>query len=120
MKDFMLLFRGSVQSEETFANQSPEQMQAELAKWGKWMGSLAQQGKLGGGEALIPFGKVVRGTKKKITDGPFTEGKDIVGGYLLVKATDINEAIELSKGCPSLEGDDGSVEVREVMPTQQG
>lgn len=119
MKDFMLIFRDSLQSEERFANLSPEQMQAELAQWGVWMGALAQQGKLGSGEALMAHGKVVHGTKKKITNGPYTEGKDIIGGYVLVKANDINEAIELSKGCPVLETDGGSVEVREVLPTQQ-
>lgn len=119
MKDFMLVFRGSVQSEEAFANQSPEQMQAEMEKWNHWMGDLAQKGKLVGGQPLFPEGKVLRGTAKKITDGPFIEGKDIVGGYLLIKANDINEAVELSKGCPSLNADDGSVEVREIMPIGQ-
>jgi hypothetical protein len=120
MKDFMFIFRGPLSNAEAFAKQSPEQMQAELAKWGAWMGSLAQQGKLAGGEALQPLGKVVHGTKRKITDGPYIEGKDIVGSYLLVKANDIDEAIELSKGCPAIETDADSIEVREIMPTQQG
>lgn len=115
MKDFMLIFRSSVQSEQEFANASPEQMQAEMAKWNNWMGALAAQGRLVGGEPLLPEGKVLRGTAKKITDGAFMEGKEIVGGYLLIKANDIAEATELSKGCPTLELEDGTVEVREVM-----
>jgi hypothetical protein len=116
MKEFMFVFRGSVQNEEVFANQSPEQMQAEMAKWNTWMGTIAQQGKLIGGQPLSPKGKVLKGTSKKLTDGPFIEGKDIVGGYLLIKASDLNEAVEISKGCPSLNSPDGSVEVREIMP----
>lgn len=116
MKDFMLVFRDHLQNEKDFQNQSPEQMQASMEQWNVWMGQLAQQGKLVGGQPLFPNGKVLKGTAKKITDGPFTEGKDIIGGYLLIKANDLNEAVELSKGCPTLTVDSGTVEVREVMP----
>lgn len=118
MKDFMLIFRDAVASEEQFANNSPEQMQAEMAKWNVWMGGLAAQGKLGGGEPLFPNGKVIRGTAKKVTDGAFIEGKEMVGGYVLIKATDLDEAVELSKGCPTLESEYGTVEVREIMKLQ--
>jgi hypothetical protein len=116
MKEFMFVFRSSVQNEEVFAQQSPEQMQAELGKWNTWMGSIAQQGKLIGGQPLHPQGKVLKGTSKKLTDGPFIEGKDIVGGYLLIKANDMIDAVEISKGCPALNSDEGSVEIREIMP----
>ena len=116
MKEFMYIFRGSVQNEQAFIQLSPEQMQAEMQKWNVWMGDLAQKGKLISGQPLLPQGKVLKGVSKKVTDGPFTEGKDIVGGYLLVKANDLQEAIELSKACPTLEGADGTVEVREIMP----
>jgi hypothetical protein len=115
MKDFLLLFRSPYQSEQEFANASPEEMQAEMAKWGQWMEGLAQQGKLSGGEPLLPEGKVLHGRAKKLTDGPFMEGKEIVGGYLLIKATDLAEATELAKGCPALDVDTGTVEVREIM-----
>ncbi len=116
MKEFMFVFRGDMQNEEAFARQSPEQMQAEMTKWNNWMGSIAKDGKLIGGQPLYPHGKVLKGTSKKLTDGPFIEGKDIVGGYLLIKANDIGEAVEISRGCPSLDSADGSVEVREIMP----
>ena len=118
MKEFMYIFRGTRQNEEAFANLSPEQMDDEMQKWNSWMGILAQKGKLVGGQPLFPAGKVLTGVSKKIIDGPFTEGKDIVGGYLLVKADDIHEASELSKGCPTLDDPDGTVEVREIMPLQ--
>jgi hypothetical protein len=115
MKDFMLVFRNSVKSQEAFANQSPEQMQAEMALWNTWMGKLAAQDKFIDGQPLFPEGKVLHGTRKKLTDGPYVEGKDVVGGYLLIKAADYNEAVELSKECPQLNSDDGTVEVREIM-----
>jgi len=57
---------------------------------------------------------VVRGQNKTVTDGPFTEAKDLVGGFTLVEARDIDQAVELSRGCPIFEGG-GSVEVRPIM-----
>ncbi len=119
MKEFMYIFRGAIQNEEAFMKLSPAQMDAEMQKWNAWMGDLAQKGKLVGGQPLLPHGKVIKGVTSKVTDGPFTEGKDIVGGYLLIKANDIQEAITLSKGCPTLDGADGTVEVREIMPIPQ-
>ena len=119
MKEFLYIFRGAKLNEEAFANLPPEQMQGEMQKWNTWMGDLAQKGKLVGGQPLFPQGKVLKGLSKKIVDGPFTEGKDIVGGYLLVKANDLHEATELSKGCPILDRADSTVEVREIMPMQQ-
>ncbi len=116
MKEFMYIFRGSIQNERDFVNLSPAQMEAEMKKWNKWMGDLAQKGKLISGQPLLPEGKVLKGVSRKVTDGPFTEGKDIVGGYLLIKANDLQDAVELSKGCPTLEGAEGTVEVREIMP----
>ena len=118
MKEFMLVFRGSMQNEEAFARQTPEQMKAEMTKWQSWMGGIAQQGKLVGGQPLHPQGKVLKGIAQKLTDGPFIEGKDIVGGYLIIKANDINDAVAISRGCPSLTSDSGSVEVREIMPVE--
>jgi len=49
-----------------------------------------------------------------VTDGPFAEAKDLVGGFSLVEATSIDQAVELSRGCPVLDTG-GSVEVRPVM-----
>jgi hypothetical protein len=118
MKEFMLVFRGSKESEEAFALKTPEEMNAEMTKWQSWMGNIAQQGKLVGGQPLYPQGKVLKGTAQKLTDGPFIEGKDIVGGYLIIKANDINDAVSISRGCPSLSVDSGSVEVREIMPVE--
>jgi len=119
MKEFMYIFRNTQEAEEIYANLSPAEMEADMKKWNAWMGALAEGEKLIGGQPLLPGGKVLRTTGIKVTDGPFTEGKDIVGGYLLIKARDYAEAIELSKGCPMFDAPDASVEVREVMPIPQ-
>jgi len=55
----------------------------------------------------------VKGSKKAVTDGPFAEAKDIIGGFTLIEARDLDHAVELSKGCPILEVD-GAVEVRPI------
>ena len=109
MAEFLLLFRGV---DRRNLNASPEQLQALMQRWTNWMGDIAQQGKLVGAQPLENTGKVVQGTKKLVLDGPFAEGKEIIGGYLLCKTETIEEAIELSKGCPILDFDEGTVEVR--------
>ena len=96
------------------ANLSPEQMQAQMQKWAAWMGDIANQGKMLSSQPLEKAGKVVRGTKKAITDGPFAEGKEVIGGYLLCKADTIEEAAAIAQGCPILEYDAGTVEVRPI------
>jgi hypothetical protein len=58
---------------------------------------------------------VVRGKKRVVTDGPYLEAKDLVLGFIAVEARDLAQAVELSTGCPMLEGG-GSVEVRPVRP----
>jgi hypothetical protein len=94
---------------------SPEQMQATMQKWMNWMKALGEKGHLkDAGNPLEPTGKLVKGKQKSVTDGPYAESKDIIGGYSLVEARDIAEAVELSKGCPIFETD-GSVEVRPIM-----
>jgi hypothetical protein len=119
MKEFMYIFRNTLEAEKAFANLSPKEMEADMKNWNEWMGKLAQEGKLIGGQPLFPTGKVVR-QGKKLTDGPFIEGKDLVGGYVIIKANDVDEAIKLSDGCPMFMTPTGSVEVREVMPIPQG
>lgn len=86
-----------------------------MKKWMAWMDTLRSSGHFNGvGERLEGTGKVVRGQAKSVTDGPYAEAKDSIGGYIVVQAKDIHEAVELSKGCPLLEGDGGMVEVRPV------
>ncbi len=112
MKEFMYLFRGG---DIRRAQESPEEMQVHMQKWGAWMKKLAESGHLVAGLPLHQDGKVVEKAGDLITDGPFTEGKEIVGGYLIVKANNLEHAVELSKECPIFEHE-GSTEVREILP----
>ena len=110
MKEFLLIFRGGYTPKE---QQSPEGAAKDMENWKNWMGTLAQQGKLTGGQPLTGDGKMMTAKGSKITDGPFAEGKEVVNGYLLVKAADYNEATTLAKGCPIFTHD-GTIEVREI------
>ncbi len=112
MKEYLLLFRGG---DGATLKQSPEKWQAHMQIWAQWMGGLSEKGQLVGAQPLDSNGKKVYGNKKVTTDGPFMEGKEMVGGYLICKAANYDEAVEISKGCPILEFEDGSVEVREIQ-----
>ena len=90
-------------------------MQQTMQKWMTWLSDLGAKGHIKDqGQPLDRTGKLVKGKQKAVTDGPFAEAKDVVGGYTLVLARDLDQAVELSKGCPILEVD-GAVEVRPVM-----
>lgn len=109
MSEFVFLYRGGE------AGRSPERAQQMMQKWMAWFKELADNGHVKDrGQPLERAGKLVNGKRKTVTDGPFAEAKDVVGGYTLILANDLNEAAELSKGCPILEVD-GQVEVRPVM-----
>jgi hypothetical protein len=112
MEKFMYLFRGG----ENHAHnaQDSEAAQKNMQAWGAWMGDLAKKGIMVGADPLQPTGKVVSGTKKIVTDGPFVEAKEMVGGYLIVNANNIDEAVEFSKGCPIF-AENGKVEVRPLQ-----
>jgi len=91
---------------------SPEQMQQTMKKWMDWKDTLEKNDHVKQfGERLDGTGKVVRGKAKAVTDGPFVEVKDFIQGYMLVEAKDLDQAVELAKGCPVLESD-GTVEIR--------
>jgi len=112
MKEYLFLFRGGDHS--TLQN-SPEAWQAHMQNWMLWMKGLADQAQLVGAQPLDTNGKQVTGNKKVITDGPFMEGKEMVAGYLICKADSYDEAVEIAKGCPMLEFDNGNVEVRQIQ-----
>ncbi|MCI0413342.1 YciI family protein [bacterium] len=109
MSKFMYLFRSNPAS---YKSMSAEQMQQTMKKWMAWKETLEKSGHIKQlGERLDATGKVVRGKMKAVTDGPYVEVKDSIQGYMLVEANDMDQALELAKGCPILEGD-GTVEIR--------
>ena len=109
MSQFINLYRGGEREA------SPERMQQVMQKWMSWMKELTDKGHMKDpGQPLERAGKLVKGKQKVVTDGPFAEAKDVVGGYTVVEARDLDQAVQLSKGCPIFETD-GTVEVRPVM-----
>lgn len=99
-----------------FAQVSPEQMQAIVQRYHAWSVGLAEQGHLLMGEKLRDdAGKVLRGAGGALsaTDGPFVETKEIIGGFWLIQADDLDHAVRLVSGCPHLESS-GSLEIREI------
>jgi len=110
MEKFMFIFHGGGASQQT----SPEAMQSHMGKWMAWVDKLTKEGKYVSGEPLLPGGKLVSGPDKKVIDGPYTEGKEIVGGFFIVNANDINEAANIAKDCPDYEFG-GSVQIRQIM-----
>jgi hypothetical protein len=109
MSQFVYLYRGGE------AGRSPDRMQQVMQKWMAWMKELGEKGHMKDpGHPLERTGKLVKGAQKTVTDGPFAEAKDIVGGYTLVEARDLDQAVELSLGCPIFDVG-GQVEVRPVM-----
>ena len=110
MSEFVFLYRGGVEP-----GRSPESAQQTMQKWMAWLKQLGAKGHLKDqGQPLERTGRLVKGKRKTVTDGPFAEAKDVVGGYTLIEARDLDQAVELSKGCPIFEAD-GAVEVRPVM-----
>ena len=113
MSDFVYLFRIS-EAGQREAMGTPERAQQSMQLWLHWMRELEAGGHLKDrGQPLDRTGKVVR-NKHVVTDGPYTEAKDLVAGFIIVEARDMAEAVELSSGCPMFDGG-GSVEIRPVM-----
>ena len=108
MSEFLYVYRGGQRP-----TGSPEQMQQMMQKWMAWMKKLGETGNLKEpGHPLDAGGKVVSGAQKNVTDGPYAE-KDVVGGFSIVEARDLDHAVELSRGCPIFERG-GAVEVRPI------
>ncbi len=110
MDEFILIFR----HEDGGKKASPEQMQIWMQQTMDWIGGIAAQNKFSGGNGL-PFddARVVH-PKNVVTNGPFGEIKETIGGYIIVKANSIDEAVEFAKGSPVLQGDGNTVEVRRI------
>ena len=110
MKDFLFVYRSD---HSAIPKGSPEEMQTMMKRWMDWLGNIAAQNKLTDqGNRLNASGKVVK-PNNVIADGPYMEIKESIGGYSIVKAGSLEEAVELAKGCPILTTG-GNVEVREI------
>ena len=112
MAKFLFIYRSSAEMEQG-PPPSPEMMQEILSQWGKWMETVAKGGCLhDGGDGLLPTGKKVK-PGGVVSDGPFIESKELVGGYSVIKADSYDKAVEFAKTCPIIAGG-GWIEVREL------
>jgi len=110
MQEYALIMR----HEDGAKIASPEQMQEWMKQTMDWIGGIAAQGKFVSGTGLVfDDARVVR-PNNIVTNGPFGEIKETIGGLIQVKAESIEEAIEFAKGCPVLQGEGNSMEVRKI------
>ena len=110
MAQYMLLLKGG-----DFGGYSPEEAQKIVEKYIVWANQLREKGIHRGGDELKGTGRVLSVKNGRVVDGPFTETKEAIGGYFQIEVESMEEAVEISKGCPHLEFK-GDVEIREVNP----
>jgi hypothetical protein len=108
MQDFLMLFR---QPDFAYSNLSADEVKAVFKKWDDWKGGIAAQGKLvNNGSRLEREGKVLK-PGGVVTDGPFVEIREMLGGFIIVQSDTLDDALTLAHGCPAVDFN-GSVEVR--------
>src|SRR5947208_1622688 len=109
MKEYMLIFRHETMDHAP----SPEQMKVAMQQWQSWISGIATDGKYSGTNRLLKEGKTLA-PGNVITDGPYLEAKEMIGGYVIIKAGSLDEAVQIAQACPNLLYG-GKVEVRSVM-----
>jgi len=98
---YLLLFRNA--GEESHRHLTPEQRVELTRQWNDWFDRLAAQGKVQDARPLELGGRVLSGARgEKVTDGPYAEAKEVVGGFFIITALGIDEATDIAKGCPGL------------------
>jgi hypothetical protein len=113
MKEYLMLIRENL---EAYGKMTPQEMQKDIEKHVKWVEKLAKNGHFKGGNPLTPMGSHIKGKTKLVTDGPYIESKEAISGYYFLMANSLEEATEISKGCPSMENA-ATLEIREVIQT---
>jgi hypothetical protein len=96
---YMLVFRGT----DWYKGLSPEEMQQVADQWMAWFKRLTDDGRAVAGNPLEPTGKIVSGNNGRVvSDGPFAESKETIGGYFLLKVSTMDEAVAIAQECPGL------------------
>jgi hypothetical protein len=112
---YLLLLYGD---ETRWANMTPEQTQADMGRWMEFGNAVTEAGAFVAGEGLDPTSSATtvrqRGGENLLTDGPFAETREQLGGFYLLECRDLDEALGWAKKIPDL-GENGAVEVRPVM-----
>lgn len=109
MEEFTLIFRIPRQSLP-----SEEDMRGIMIDWNNWLAGIAHEQKYVSGVRLGRAGKILR-TGGVVTDGPFAELKEDLGGFIIIRAADVNEAIKIAQGCPVFRLG-GNIEIRPNLP----
>ncbi len=112
MSQFMLLLRGG-----EFQQYSPEEMQKITEQYLHWAIQLREEGRFLAGDELKNGGRMLRAQNGRIVDGPFTETKEMIGGYYVLAAKNFDEVVAIAHACPHLKFG-GEVEIREIVPTK--
>jgi hypothetical protein len=108
--DYLLLFRGT----DWYRDLSPDEIQAKMTTWMAWFNGLVADGRCLGGQSLDAETRVVSGKARNVSDGPFTEAKETVAGYFMLRVSGVDEAVAIAKDCPGLPHG-MTVEVRPLM-----
>jgi hypothetical protein len=94
----MLIFRGT----DWYKGLAPEEMQRVSDQWMAWFNGLKNDGRAIAGNPLEREGKIVSGKNRAVSDGPFAESKETIGGYFLLKVGSLDEAVAIAQDCPGL------------------
>ena len=111
MKRFLLLLHEDIQKMNDL---SPKEMQEIVIAHMNWANKLAEAGHLISGDGLHEKGVLITGKDSVVKDGPYLESKEIVGGYYLLQADDLQTVVELAKECPT-HFFGGTTEIRPIM-----
>lgn len=111
MNKYMLIYRSPAKAAAEF-QPSPEQMQAMMQQWAEWKERF-KANILDVGDGLQPGGRVL-GSDNQVTDGPYIEAKEVVGGFSLIQAESYEQALDVSRACPVRHMPGNSIEVREL------
>ena len=96
---YMLIFRGT----DWYKDLSPEQTQQVADRWMAWFNRLKDEGKAVAGNPLEREGRIVSGKNGRVvSDGPFAESKETIGGYFLLKVDTLDDAVVVAQQCPGL------------------
>lgn len=115
MSDYVMLYRTTAEAHDEAMGTS-ERARQTMVKWRAWFDDMTAKGQLKSiGLPLHRTGRVVRGEKRTVTDGPYAETKEVIGGFSIIEARDLAHAAEIASGCPVL-ASGGCVEVRPVRP----
>jgi len=110
MKDFMMLF---ISADYAAMGLSPEEMQGRMGKWFAWDSKMKEAGVVKSGNALKSHAKRVAGPERVVSDGPFAESKELIGGYYVITAENYDAVVEIAQDYPDYDLG-GAVEIREI------